>query len=141
MLRRTSLERRTPMRRTWMRRGRRRNKYARRERAFEYLAWIHTLPCMVTMIGAYDDEVGGLSLCGLPCSGPIQADHAGERIAGMGTKSRDRDCISVCLEHHSQITEYRGLFADKAFRKRWRTAAIAATHELAQRNGIVVPEC
>lgn len=94
MLRRTSLERRTPMRRTWMRRGRRRNKYARRARDFDYMGWIKTQPCAARFLS--------------PCNGIIEADHAGRR--GIGQKAADETCIALCTRHHAERGDFSGPF-------------------------------
>ena len=136
----TPLQRKTPLRsRSPRKRARQKHKskYARRPRGWDYMAWVHTLPCMVIVIGP---PVADFSPFAPRCSGPIQADHAGERIAGMGTRSRDRDCIPLCECHHEMVTNYRGMFSERAVRKQWRTKAIATTQEMARAEGVKIPD-
>jgi hypothetical protein len=48
-----------------------------------YLAWIHTLPCVV---------------CAQAQRSPTEAAHVGER--GLSQKCPDRETLPLCGEHH-----------------------------------------
>ncbi len=50
-----------------------------------YLAWVHTQSCIIAGIG-------------FPCSGPIEAHHAGEH--GFSQRAPDRTAIPLCSNHH-----------------------------------------
>lgn len=119
------------------------NKYALRDRAAAFMGWVRTQPCTVAAIGVagVDQFISIFALGG--CDGPVQADHAGERIAGMSTKSLDRDCIAMCKRHHDDRTESKGMFLlmTKPQRREWRVAAIEYTHARARAQGVEVPEC
>lgn len=126
------------MRRRSRSRGDRVNSYARRERASDYMAWVRTQSCVaqrVTPPNRHWQQVR--------CDGPVQGDHAGVRIAGLGTKSLDRDVIPLCMEHHRQRTEYDGVFANQSRDDlaEWRSNAIADTHARARSSGVEVPTC
>lgn len=115
-MRRTPLKRKTPMRR----RGK--NSYARRPRDIEHMKSVKGLPCVMRGLGAG------------PCSGPVEADHMGER--GLGQKSPDNTCGAMCQGHHRQRTDSRGYFANrsKEWRGTFRRWAIAKTlHMLAEK--------
>ena len=156
-MKRTPLKRKTPLRRRPMRRRRIRripgdvcraepdqvgNRYALRDRADAFMSWVRTRPCTVSRIGLAG-IVNHVLILGLPCSGPVQADHAGERIAGMSTKCMDRDCIAMCLRHHEDRTNSAGIFEPmtKEQRREWRRAAIDYTHTIARARGVEIPEC
>lgn len=122
----------------------RKSVYASRERAPDYMAFVASLPCMMTT--PLGDMLGTLSprLMNNPrCSGRIEVDHAGERIAGMGSRSLDRDCIPMCTGHHACRTDYRGWFAglDNETRHQWCLLAIALVQNAARAQGITVPTC
>ena len=92
--------------------AKRKTKHARRERHWAYMDFVRTLPCC---------------LAGPDCSGPIEADHAGER-AGF-RRAGDTSCIPLCRAHHRARTEYREPFLSmgKAGRREWCDARIAET--------------
>lgn len=121
------------------------SRYSERERAWVYMEWIHVLPCIVIKFGTGGivDEMLAIARGYLRCSGPMQADHAGPRIAGMSTRSLDRDCIAMCEGHHRARTESKGMFSlmTKPQRVEWRQAAVVFTHALASSWGIEVPTC
>lgn len=88
-MKRSPLRRKTPLvRRKPMRRGRRRNSYARRERFVPYMLFVRSLPCAV-----WSSELDLYS-----CEGSIQADHAGPRP--FGRKCSDHETIPLCEYHH-----------------------------------------
>lgn len=131
---------RTPLKRSpMMRRKVKSTSYARRERGVEYMGWVRTQPCAIYAVGV--PRADRVLLLALPCSGPVQADHAGVRIAGFGTKSRDRDCIPLCMEHHRQRTEYDGLFAGltNEQRREWCARVIEETQRRAWLSSVEVP--
>ena len=43
-----------------------------------------------------------------PCSGVVEADHAGRRA--LGRKADDTTCIPACNLHHRQRTDHSGPF-------------------------------
>lgn len=90
---RAPLKRQTPIRRKAMRPGKRKTKYRRRERDFEYMVWIKTQRCCAPVVD---------------CDGPIEAHHAGRR--GLGHKAPDDTCIPLCRRHHRDITDMTFVF-------------------------------
>jgi hypothetical protein len=108
-----------------MRRGKKRSRYARRERFFEYMGWVKTLPCVLIRNGV--------------CAGSIEADHAGSRA--LSQKAHDSTCIPLCTRHHRDRTDYRGVFVgfDAERMRTWCDEQIAKTHEAAEREGVEVP--
>jgi len=76
------------------------------------------------------------------CSGPIEANHAGIRIAGLGTKSKDCDVIPMCKGHHQQWTEYKGMFKKHTHeqRREYAAYAIKLTQDRAIALGVEVPD-
>ena len=109
---------RTPLKRTAMRRGpsKRPGKYARRVRDFDFMLWVKTQQCLLA--GNY--EAG-------PCSGVVEADHAGLR--GIGQKAPDDTCIPLCSGHHLDRHACTGFFRgrEKAWKRDWRAEAITKT--------------
>ncbi len=56
-----------------------------------YKAWIRTLPCVVCeMLSIRSWQFRFLT---------IEAAHVGER--GLGQKAPDRQCVPLCIEHHT----------------------------------------
>lgn len=114
------------------------------------MSLVRTLPCCVPQIfhdrttppRSFDRGVTIALFSDLICTGPIEANHAGERIAGLGTKSKDRDCIPMCKGHHGHWTEYKGVFAGLTHEQRrdYAAHAIAMTHEIARGFGIEIPD-
>lgn len=51
----------------------------------QYLSWLHQQQCLITGIG-------------FPCSGPIEAHHAGVR--GLSQKAPDETAVPLCSGHH-----------------------------------------
>lgn len=140
MLRRTPLKRGAPLRRKTRLRARGNTKYRRRERDTERMLWTKRQPCAVRELRPIDfinwdriKGVGGRVEWGTyeatitPCSGPVEADHAGDR--GLGQKADDSTCIPLCRGHHRERTDHTGTFSpltrDEA--RAWRTAAIERT--------------
>ena len=93
-LKRTALKRSAPLRRTGPVRARSTSRYRRRERDFDYMGWVKTQPCAARHLG--------------PCSGGIEADHAGRR--GLGQKAGDDTCVAMCATHHRARTDHAGVF-------------------------------
>lgn len=123
-MKRTPLKRSKPLGRTRMRPGKRKSKYALRDRDCPYMNFVKNLPCLLSMWG-----------CG-ECSGVVEADHAG-LDSGMGHKAPDRTCIPLCSGHHLDRHAATGYFRDmdRAERREWRLWAIAKTqaeHEAAE---------
>ena len=137
------LQRKTPMRRTRMKRsvGDDRNSYAKRPRGLAYMEWVHTQPCLITVSGAAGLFTPRAEL--YRCDGPIEADHLGERIAGYGTRAPDATCGALCKGHHWQRTGYRRFFGNitNELRRAWCDAAIEHTQTTARAYGVVIPDC
>jgi hypothetical protein len=121
------LSRRTPLKRTPMRRGPGSTSYSRRPRDLEYVAAVRALPCLLSVVGPFRGMiVVDLILVG-PCRGPVEADHLGER--GLGQKADDRTCVPMCTRHHGDRHAGCGWFRklSKEELRRWRQFAIART--------------
>jgi hypothetical protein len=149
-MKRSPLKRKSPLKRTRMKRGKGKGKYASRERApTSWFDFVRSLGCAIPRIGLPKREHGGIHVAGpamvaaLECKAPMEANHMGDRIAGRSTKSQDRDCVGMCKGHHGQWTEYRGLFAGLTHEQRREYAAtcIQYVHDRARRNGVEVPTC
>lgn len=113
-----------------MRRGKKRSRYARRERFVSFMLWVKTLPCCASTSFDVPGE----------CDGVIEADHAGLRA--YNRKAHDRTCIPLCTRHHRQRTDYRGIFEGfgAARMRAWLDDRIAETHEEADRQGVTIPD-
>lgn len=111
--------RRTPLRRKSRLRARGKGSYARRERDVEHMLLVKSLPCALS----------GVAGAG-PCSGPVEADHMGER--GLGQKCSDNECGPLCTRHHRHRTESKGFFEpmSKEERRHWCKLTIARTQLL-----------
>lgn len=82
------------------------------------MLWVKTQPCL--MAGVWPDW---------PCSGVVEADHAGMR--GVGRKCPDIETIPLCHEHH-----HGGRFprhVTKPYRRAWLDAAVLYTQGQASR--------
>ena len=99
-----------------MKPGKRKTKYALRERDLDYCLWVKTLPCLLA----------GVASAG-QCSGVVEADHAGDR--GMGQKCPDNETIPLCSSHHLDRHACTGFFRGrpKPWKREWRHSAIAKT--------------
>lgn len=114
--------------------------YAERVREFDYMGWVKTLPCLLGGSWSLRHPRGQLT----PCSGEIQADHAGDRV--FPHKAPDSTCVPMCSGHHGERTNgpscTNGAF--RAFRgdamKEWRHAAIPLIQLHALRVGVPVPD-
>jgi hypothetical protein len=93
-VKRTALKRSAPLRRTTRIRQRSTSRYRTRERDFAYMGWVKQQPCAARHLG--------------PCSGAIEADHAGRR--GLGQKAGDETCVALCQLHHRHRTDHTGVF-------------------------------
>lgn len=103
---------------------------SRRERDWDFIAWVKTQRCEAR------DREGHER-----CEGGIEAHHAGgvdpepttpEDIGdrpGMSRKAHDRTCIPLCAKAHREWTDHRGWVKGwpKAKRRAWSVAAIART--------------
>lgn len=118
------MKRGTPMKRTRMKPGKRKTKYAQRERDIDYMLWVKTLPCLL----AGNPEAG-------PCTGVVEADHAGER--GLGQKAPDDTCIPLCSGHHLDRHACTGFFRGrpKPWKREWRAEAIEKTRAAHRASG------
>lgn len=107
---------RTALKRTAMRPGKRKTKYARRERDIDYMLLVKGLRCFLAGV----DGAG-------PCTGVTEADHAGER--GLGQKAPDDTCIPLCSGHHLDRHACTGFFRgrEKHWKREWRIDAIEKT--------------
>lgn len=127
---------------------RRKSKHARRERAPE--AWwifVKTRTCFVqVMLRHYAADFPSVAENATPCSGPIEADHMGDRFRdGDGTRARDYTCVGLCNGHHGERTNVRVARTFKGFAKDDMRAlcarGIAWTHEQARALGVEIPDC
>lgn len=110
---------RSPIKRTAMRRKSRSTKYSRRERDFEYMGWVKQQPCSMIIMPPLAPHITA-------CSGGIEAHHAGVR--GLGQKASDDTCIALCSRHHGELTDRRGTFAgwERGVVKSWELAAVSS---------------
>lgn len=67
------------------------SKYSERERHFDFMGWVKTLPCAVPA-GPWP-----LALTG-PCEGVTEADHVAPK--GTGMKGTDLAACNLCVRHH-----------------------------------------
>lgn len=104
-----------------LRRGKKRSKYATRERNVDYMLWVKTLPCSARQYG--------------PCSGVVEADHAGAR--GLGRKCPDEETIPICTGHHRERTDFSGAFKtwNRDMMRAFLAASLVITQDLARRCG------
>lgn len=96
----------------------RKSRYAERERDFEFMGWVKSLPCLL-----YQHDGAG------PCTpGYVEADHAG-LDAGLTRKAPDDTCIPLCSAHHLDRHACTGFFRgrSKQWKRDWRLDAIAKT--------------
>ncbi len=100
-MKRSSLRRKTPLARKPMRRGKRRTKYARRERDRPRIQWTWQQNCAVADWG-YGRVASWHGPPAGRCSGRVEAHHAG--VHGYGNKAPDDTVIPMCTLHHGQIT-------------------------------------
>lgn len=68
-----------------------------------YLAFVHTLPCVVRSVR---------------CAGPIHAHHAIHRSQG----GKDHDAVPLCMVHHSDWHTHSGPFFTLSKLERWAWA-------------------
>ncbi len=115
-MKRTPLKRSNGPKRTRMKPGKHKSKYAMRERDYEFMAFVRSLPCILAGLGLLS-----------PCSGVVEADHAGER--GAGQKATDNTCIPLCKRHHWDRHNAGGFFRGgvKGWKRVWCQKAIAKT--------------
>lgn len=118
-----------------MRRGKGSTKYARRERDYDRMAWVRSLPCAVLGYQSPDSLPSSLGSLMLPpwwhgpqvdpCRRWTEAHHAGEH--GYGNKAPDATVIPMCDHHHDSLGERRGIFAGwpHGAVKQWELAMIA----------------
>lgn len=148
MVKNTGLRRKTPLKRSPMRRRPGSTKHARRERDLEYMGAVAKMPCLIALEACNAlivDDTGGcpadvvrrmpVAAWSDSCLGPVQVDHAGERI---GRRAPDDTSIPLCMEHHRQRTENSGYFAkmSKADRWAWRCVMIRIARSIAEARGI-----
>ncbi len=143
-MKRTPLRRKTPLTRGARRAPRRRTKYARRVRDFEFMGWVKMQPCAMLQMEAWRlrrQHPDGDRLLGLwqgplvfgRCRGVVEAHHAGRH--GTGEKSPDAETIPLCEAHHRGddigITRFRGPFAGwpRGTVKLWELAMVEIYRE------------
>jgi hypothetical protein len=125
------LSRSTPLRRSRFMRSNRKSKYRRRERDVERMRWTKRQPCIVrSMPPVHAVELGGFwdsDHVVTMCSGPVEADHMGER--GLGQKADDNTCVPMCRGHHRERTDHSGTFRPltRDELRAWRARAIEIT--------------
>lgn len=114
------IRRRTPLRRRTRLRARGKTSYRRRPRDLDRMRWTRRQSCMVRTIPPDPNRI-------TPCSGPVEADHMGER--GLGAKAADATCVAMCRGHHRERTDHTGCFRDltRDELRVWRADAIART--------------
>lgn len=122
------MKRRTPLKRSPMRRSRKRSAYRRRVRYFDYMGFVRRLPCVASGLSAKH-----------PCGGIVHADHAGRR--GLGRKAHDATVIPLCATHHKQRDSFSGAFRswDQARMRLWLYDKILETQRFARARGVDVP--
>jgi len=110
MKRSKPLQRRTPLRRTSMKR-----RPPKKTDAPAHLAYLRTLPCHVQMT----------SFC-VTCTGPIESHHSTVG-RGLSQKTSDLEAIPLCAKHHYEFHSKTGLFegmTKEAGRAWQRTASL-----------------
>lgn len=127
-MKRTPLARKTPLRRTQMRRRPRSTKYSRRERDMDYMGFIKKHPCCLRHYGASIECATGI--LATSCSGPVEADHMGRR--GVGQKASDMTCAPLCRKHHRERTGMSGSFrgCSREAMRAWCDAMIERYNDL-----------
>lgn len=130
-VKRSPLKRSTPMKRAPMKRRPKSTSYSRRPRDFDRMGWIKTLRCACAVV--WSDRRHTPSWLGGapgPCSGPVEAHHAG--VHGLGQKPADDSCIPLCRHHHRILTDRRECFANwyPGTLKTWELAIVAICQEL-----------
>ena len=82
----------------------------------EHLAALRKMNCAMTS-----------PLNGIPvgCSGPIEAHH--RTGAGLALKADDHEAFPLCLRHHRDFHDAKGIFAKwtKTERKEWQNRMVA----------------
>lgn len=109
------IRRKTPMKRSWIRRAASTSKYRSRARDLDYMKWVKRQPCAARLL----DPDG--------CYGHVEADHAGRR--GYGQKADDRTCIPLCSTHHELRGSFHGVFRDwdQARMRAWLAETVEIT--------------
>ena len=128
-MKRSPLQRRTPLKRSPIgARSRRdrtepraRSAYRDRERFPDYMLWVKTRPCL--MRGVWGS-----------CSGAVEADHAGPR--GLSHKAHDSTCIPLCTKHHMSRFPHHVTHEQ---RSAWLHAAVVYTRACARAVSVHVP--
>lgn len=128
-MKRSPLKRKSPMKRTRSRPGKSKTKYARRERDFPRMTWTREQRCALAswdlssteMLASWEGWAVELS----PCSGAIEAHHAGVRAGWR--KADDSTVVPLCQMHHRSLTDRTGAFSGwpRGALKTWELAAVA----------------
>jgi len=111
------LRRSSPLRRRARVRTRRPSSYRRRERDFEFMAWVRRQPCIVRTLPPDPNRL-------TPCGGRVEADHFGSR--GLSRKGHDRTCVPMCTQHHRERSDHHGAFfkLNQLQLREWRGRAL-----------------
>lgn len=139
-MKRAALTRKTPLRRKTRIKSRGDNGYRNRTRDWAFMAWVRRQPCSArNILVSYPSMRTHHLVTGVPvgeeilvpstpCSGRVEADHAGKKPAGW-RKAPDRTCIPMCKKHHRERETFSGMFRhwDKESMRRWLDARIAVT--------------
>lgn len=123
---RSPLKRKTPLKRTRMRRKPRSTSYARRERDMDRMGWIKRQVCCLQGAQPEGAQRWGVAVFATHrCGGPVEAHHAGRH--GVGQKAADDTCIPICQDGHRQLTDLSGVFRDwpRGWLRQWQDLQIA----------------
>lgn len=99
---------RRPLKRSRPMRRKGKTKHARRERDFEYMAWVTKQYCLARLLAVSGNE----------CKGRTEAHH----MYGRYVKDADRKTIPLCTKHHLDWTGRvggRGIFEGWGKGRRW----------------------
>lgn len=132
-MKRSTLSRRTPMRRAPMKSGKRKSRYARRDRDTAFMAFVKSQPCSVT------EDWPAFPVGPTQCAGVVEADHMGMR--GLSRKASDDTCAALCTQHHRERTDHTGTFKHMTREqcRVWRDRQILRTKTLyAESRGLEV---
>jgi hypothetical protein len=124
-------------------REKRKTAYARRPRFLDFMAWVRTLPCLLSGLWS---PIKPRAIA-TPCSGPVQADHLGDRsVNGSYRRAPDSTCGPMCMGHHGERTDSvscgNGAFAEHpdALMRAWCDGGIEIVQLHALRVGVLVPD-
>ena len=103
---RQPLRRGKPLERSWMRKGAKKTKHARRAREFGRMAFYSSLWCMLRDISRAGRLPTPINEVTQACEGPIEVAHLGDRGAtgtGGWRRAPDAKTAPLCRHHHRSI--------------------------------------